>query len=57
MIPNVMKPVLNNSNEVKELLRDAIVVGHKIKSDERALCFDIGSVAHCVYDSDQCQIE
>ena len=38
-------------DEVKELLRDAIVVGHNIKSDERALCFDIGSVAHCVYDT------
>ena len=37
--------------EVKELLRDAIVVGHDIASDEKALCFNIGSVAHCVYDT------
>ena len=27
------------------------MVGHDIKSDERALCFNIGSVAHCVYDT------
>lgn len=38
--------------EVKELLKDATVVGHDIKSEERALCFDTGSVAHCVYDKE-----
>ena len=27
--------------EVKRLLKDAIVVGHNIESDERALCFQI----------------
>lgn len=34
--------------EVKELLKSAIMVGHDIESDERALCFNIGSVAHCL---------
>ena len=29
-------------------MKDAIVAGHDIKS---ALCFNTGSVAHCVYDS------
>ena len=37
--------------EVKHLLKDAIVVGHNIQSDERALCFQINWVAHRVYDT------
>ena len=37
-------------NKVKELLRDAIVVG-KTWRVMRERCFDIGSVAHCVYDT------
>ena len=37
--------------EVKSLLKDAIVVGHNIESDERALCFQVNQVAHRVYDT------
>ena len=37
--------------EVKSLLKDAIVVGHDIRSDERALCFSLSSVAHRVIDT------
>ena len=37
--------------EVKSLLKDAIVVGHNIQSDERALCFQIDRIAHRVYDT------
>ena len=33
------------------MLKDAIVVGHNIESDERALCFQINQVAHRVYDT------
>ena len=33
------------------------MVGHDIASDEEVLCFNIGSVVHCVYDSDQRQLE
>ena len=37
--------------QVKGLLKDAIVVGHDIRSDERALCFSLDSVAHRVIDT------
>ena len=37
--------------EVKGLLKDAIVVGHDIRNDERALCFSLDSVAHRVIDT------
>ena len=37
--------------EVKSLLKDAIVVGHDIRNDERALCFCLDSVAHRVIDT------
>ena len=37
--------------EVKSLLKDTIVVGHDIRSDERALCFSLDSVAHRVIDT------
>ena len=37
--------------QVKGLLKDAIVVGHDIRNDERALCFGLGSVAHRVIDT------
>ena len=37
--------------QVKSLLKDAIVVGHDIRSDERALCFNLSSVAHRVIDT------
>ena len=36
---------------MKSLLKDAIVVGHNIKSDERALCFHLDEVAHQVIDT------
>ena len=37
--------------EVRELLRDAIVVGHNVISDFRALDLSIYSPAHCVFDT------
>ena len=37
--------------QVKSLLKDAIVVGHNIKSDESALCFHLDEVAHRVIDT------
>lgn len=37
--------------EVKSLLKDAIVVGHDIESDEKALRFSVSSVAHRVIDT------
>ena len=37
--------------QVKSLLKDAIVVGHDIRNDERALCFNLSSVAHRVIDT------
>ena len=37
--------------EVKDLLKDTIMVGHNIQSDERALCFQINRAEHCVYDT------
>ena len=37
--------------EVRELLRDAIVVGHNVLCDFRALGLSIYSPAHCVFDT------
>lgn len=37
--------------EVRELLRDAIVVGHNVTSDFHALDLSIYSPAHCVFDT------
>ena len=44
--------------EVKRLLKDAIVVGHNIQSDERALCFpDQLSSTLCIRHSDKLTTE
>jgi RNA exonuclease 4 len=42
-------------NQVKNLLKDAIVVGHDIESDEQALCFNLDEIAHRVMDTSTCR--
>ena len=38
-------------DQVKSLLKNAIMVGHNIQSDERALCFHLGNVTHRIIDT------
>ena len=44
-------PYVHAIEEVRELLRDAIVVGHNVINDFRALDLSIYSPAHCVFDT------
>jgi DNA polymerase III epsilon subunit-like protein len=41
-------------DQVKSLLKDAIVVGHDIESDECALCLNLNEIAHRVMDTATC---
>ena len=43
-------------DEVKSLLRNDIVVGHNIRSDERALCCNLDEITHWVMDTATCYL-